>query len=162
MSVLIPARRTWRWLTRRRPSPPTISSSTSSRRSSPTSGPAPGPRRRRRLTIYFVLVIPLGSVADPGCLSHIPDPNFFPSRNQVQKEFKYFLPKKLFLKLSSQIRITDVHPGSWSRIRIQIFSPSWIRISDPGVKKSAETGSGSALLPFGSYRNLLLETARPL
>jgi hypothetical protein len=43
------------------------------------------------------------SVADPGCLSRIPDPTFFhpgseffPSRIRV-KEFKYFIPKKRFL-----------------------------------------------------------------
>jgi hypothetical protein len=46
----------------------------------------------------------VSSVADPGCLSRMPDPNFFPSRIQGQKdsgswirvkEFKYFNPEKI-------------------------------------------------------------------
>jgi hypothetical protein len=55
------------------------------------------------------------SVADPGCLSRIPDPTFFhpgselfPSRIRI-KEFKYFNPKKWFLS-----SILVVHPGSGS------------------------------------------------
>jgi hypothetical protein len=68
------------------------------------------------------------SVADPGCLSWIPDPKF-PSRipgkkdsgsqNPIHiKEYKYFELKKLFL--SSQ----KYYPGCSSRIRILIFYPS--------------------------------------
>jgi len=35
------------------------------------------------------------SVADPGCLSRIPDPTFFhPGSRILIKEFKYFNPKK--------------------------------------------------------------------
>jgi hypothetical protein len=58
------------------------------------------------------------SVADPGCLSRIPDPNFFhpgseffPSRTLI-KEFKYFTPKICFYALGNMIRV--VHPGSGS------------------------------------------------
>jgi hypothetical protein len=41
----------------------------------------------------------LASVADPGCLSRIPDPTFFHpgselSPSRIIKEFKYFNPKK--------------------------------------------------------------------
>jgi hypothetical protein len=38
------------------------------------------------------------SVADPGCLSRIRDPNFFRPRSLIHiTEFKYFNPKKWFL-----------------------------------------------------------------
>jgi hypothetical protein len=74
------------------------------------------------------------SVADPGCLSRILDPNFVPSQIQGQKdfgsrirvrikEFKYFNPKNCFLRSrkyvlgsSSRIPYLDLdfftHPGS--------------------------------------------------
>jgi hypothetical protein len=39
--------------------------------------------------------------------------------------------------------IWDVHSGS--RIRIQIFSASWIRTPDPGVKKAQDPGSATLL-----------------
>ncbi len=40
--------------------------------------------------------------------------------------------------------IRVVHPGSGFRIQIWIFYPS--RITDPGVKKAPDPGSGSATL----------------
>jgi hypothetical protein len=44
--------------------------------------------------------VPVGSVADQGCLSRIPDPNFFhPGSRICIKEFKYFNPKKMVSKL---------------------------------------------------------------
>jgi hypothetical protein len=86
------------------------------------------------------------SVADPGCLSRIPDPTFFhpgswiPDPNCLHpgsririKEFKYFNPKKWFL--SSR----KYDPGCSSRIRMLTFYPS--RIPDPGVKKAPDPGS---------------------
>jgi hypothetical protein len=49
------------------------------------------------------------SVADPGCLSRIPDPNFFHPGSWIHiKEFKYFKPKNV-TKLGNLIRV--VHPG---------------------------------------------------
>jgi hypothetical protein len=37
------------------------------------------------------------SVADPGCLSPIPDPSFFHHGSPIRlKEFRYFNPKKWF------------------------------------------------------------------
>jgi hypothetical protein len=40
------------------------------------------------------------SVADPGCLSRILDPNcLYPGSRIRIKEFKYFTPKKMFSKL---------------------------------------------------------------
>ncbi len=80
-------------------------------------------------------------VADPGCLSRIPDPKkFYPgSRIRIRiKEFKYFYPKKFFL--SSR----KYHSGCSSRIQILIFYPS--RIPDPGVPKAPDPGSGSVTL----------------
>jgi hypothetical protein len=63
------------------------------------------------------------SVADPGCLSRIPDRNFFHPGSRIQgqkdsqirihiKEYKYFNPKTCFQALGNMIR--DVHPGSRS------------------------------------------------
>ncbi len=76
---------------------------------------------------------------DPGSNffpSQIPDPNFFHPGSQISiKEFKYFNPKKWFL------RSRKYNPGCSSRIRILTFYPS--RIPDPGVKKAPDPGSGS-------------------
>ncbi len=53
-------------------------------------------------------VIVLGSVADPGCLSRIPDPDFFPSRipdpkkhGEVKKIIFFFLFSYLFVAFRS-------------------------------------------------------------
>jgi hypothetical protein len=105
--------------------------------------------------------MPTTSVADPGCLSRIPDPNFFhpgspirilsipdprseffPSRHKSWiriKEVEYFNPKILFLSTWKY----DL--GCSSRIRILSFYPS--RIPDPGVKKAPDPGSRSTTLP---------------
>jgi hypothetical protein len=82
------------------------------------------------------------SVADPGCLSRIPDPIFsqtgyrirtlFPSQICI-KEFKYFYPEKWFLSTRKY------DPGCSSRIRILTFYPS--RIQDPGSRDKKGTGS---------------------
>jgi hypothetical protein len=62
------------------------------------------------------------------------------------KEFKYFLPKKLFLSFRKY------DPGCSSQIRILIVYPSQIqvskrpRITDPEVKKAPESGSRSPTL----------------
>jgi hypothetical protein len=55
------------------------------------------------------------------------------------KEFKNFLPKKLIKN-----KIRDVHPES--RILDLDFSPSQIRIPDPGVKKAPDSGTRSTTL----------------
>ncbi len=75
----------------------------------------------------------------------IPDPNFSqPGRIPVQedprsgyapKNYKYFLPKKLFLSFQKKIR--DVHLGSGSWFFTQ---------PDPRVKKAPDSESGSATL----------------
>ncbi len=45
-----------------------------------------------------ICIQPKISVADPGCLSWIPDPKVFnPGSRICNKEFKYFNPKNLFL-----------------------------------------------------------------
>jgi hypothetical protein len=60
------------------------------------------------------------SVADPGCLYRIPDLNFSipvsvkKSRIRIRiKEFKYFLPKKLFLRrvISEGVPVRESKPG---------------------------------------------------
>jgi hypothetical protein len=78
-----------------------------------------------------------------GCLSRIPDPNFFHQGSPIRiKEFKYFNPKIGFQALGNMILV--VHSGSGSRIRVLTFYPS--RIQDPRVKKAPDPGSGSATL----------------
>jgi hypothetical protein len=86
----------------------------------------------------------------------IPDPNFFPSRIQGQrdsririririKEFRYFSPKNRskVSEIRSRMLIPGPDPGSGIRILI-FYLP--IRIPDPVVKKSPDPGSGSATL----------------
>ncbi len=88
---------------------------------------------QRHLKLLFI-----GSVADPECLSRIPDPTFFHPRSWIPdpnclhsgsririKEFKYFYPKKWFLSFRKY------DPGC--------FYPS--RIPDQGVKKAPDPWS---------------------
>ncbi len=83
----------------------------------------------------------VASVADPGCLSRIPDPNCLHPESRIRiEELKYFNPKKWFLS-SKKNMIWVVHPAS--RIRMLTFYPS--RIPDPGVKKMTPN-PGSATL----------------
>ncbi len=55
------------------------------------------------------------SVADPGCLSRIPDPNFFyPGSRICTKEFKYgILTQKIYFSALGNM-ILVFHPGSGS------------------------------------------------
>ncbi len=97
------------------------------------------------------------SVADPGCLSRIPDPMFFHPgsrvpvffhpRSRIQiffhpgsririKKFQYFNPEKWFLS-SLRNMIRAVHPGSGS----------WF-FAHPGSRGQKGTGSGSATLNY--------------
>jgi hypothetical protein len=77
-------------------------------------------------------------VADSGCLSRIPDPNFFipdPGSKRLRiriKEFKYFLPKNCFQALG------------------HILDPDldFLTIPDPGVKKATDPGSGTLDMTF--------------
>ncbi len=67
------------------------------------------------------------SVADPGCLSRIPDPIFFHPGSRIRmKEFKYFNPEKWF----QCSRKYD--PGCSSRIPDQV--PDFLPIPDPGFR----------------------------
>jgi hypothetical protein len=85
------------------------------------------------------------SVADPGCLSRIPDPgsdffpswipdpNFFHPGSRIHiKDFKYLNPKNGFLSS------WKYEPGCSSWIRIRDPDPDFVPIPDPG--------SGSATL----------------
>jgi hypothetical protein len=93
------------------------------------------------------------SVADPGCLSRILDPNFYipdlnfsipdlESRIHIKEIDIFLTPVNFFSALRNITRV--VHPGCGSRIRILIFYPS--RIPNLGVKKAPDPGSGSATL----------------
>jgi hypothetical protein len=94
------------------------------------------------------------SVADPGCLSRIPDPDFFPSRipdpktaTKERGEKKYFCHTFLctvrIIELFTQKIVTKLSkiwvwvPGSGKNL---------FRIPDTGVKKAPDPGSGSATL----------------
>jgi hypothetical protein len=84
------------------------------------------------------------SVADPGCLSRIPDPICLHPGSRIRiKELKYFNPKTTkkngFEALENMI--TVVHPRS--QIRMLTFYPS--RIPDPGVKKAEFHNDGLLL-----------------
>jgi hypothetical protein len=87
---------------------------------------------------------------------------FFTSRIQGQtdsgsrirtKELKYFNPE-------NRSNFSENIPGFSSRVRTRIFSPSRIRIQDPGIKKALDPGFGSATLceyvghPYGVLRHL--------
>jgi hypothetical protein len=88
----------------------------------------------------------LSSVADPGCLSRIPDPTFsipdpnclHPGSRILIKEYKYFNTKKAKKWFLSSKKYD---PGCSSRIPDPDaeFLPS--RIPDPGVKKAPNPGS---------------------
>ncbi len=89
------------------------------------------------------------SVADPGCLSRIPDPTFsipdpnclHPGSRILIKQFKYFNPQKSkkngFQDLKNMIRV--VHPGSRIPDPDADFLPS--RIPDPGSRGQKGTQS---------------------
>jgi hypothetical protein len=77
------------------------------------------------------------SVAAPGCLSRIADPNFFHPESWIHiKEFKYFNPKNGFSALGNMIRF--VHPGSGFRILIFITHPG------SRGQKAPDSGSGGS------------------
>jgi hypothetical protein len=73
----------------------------------------------------------LNSLVDPGCLSRIPDQNFFHPRS-ASKNLNILTPKNGFSALGNMIRV--VHPGSRLRNRFATFYPS--RIPDLGIKKA--------------------------
>jgi hypothetical protein len=93
-----------------------------------------------RMTVKHVMeritaeVVHSSSDADPGCLSRIPDPNFF-HPGSASKNLS-ILTKKWFL-ISRKY-----DSGCPSRIRILTFNP--FRIPDLGIKKAPDPGSGSA------------------
>jgi hypothetical protein len=112
-------------------------------------------------------------VADPGCLSRIPDPDFYPSRipnlgSRIQKQFVVitFYVATNFTKLFSFEVLKKKFWANFQRI-VELFLPKKLsissqkygfgirdpgsgknlfRIPDPGVKKAPDPGSGSATL----------------
>ncbi len=113
-----------------------------------------------RLNRYRYIYI---SVADPGCLSRIPDPTFFhpgplipylnffhPGSRIHIKDFEYFNPKNCFL--SSR----KYDPVSSFRIRILICLP----IPDPGSrgkKKAPDPGSATLIIYIQKVADLVLD-----
>jgi hypothetical protein len=80
------------------------------------------------------------SVADPGFLSWILDPNtYFPSRIRIFiriQEFQYFNPKKCFFKLSE----------IWSGLFIPDPDPEFFTHPGSRIKKAPDPGSASVIL----------------
>ncbi len=63
-------------------------------------------------------------IADPGCLSRTPDPNFYHPGSRIRiKEFKYFKPKKMVSKLWE----------IWSGLFVPDRSGSWL-FTHPGSR----------------------------
>jgi hypothetical protein len=76
----------------------------------------------------------VSSVAGPGCLSRIPDPTFFHPGSRIRiKEFKYFNPKKWFL------RSRKYDPGCSSLT--PDLDADFLPIPDPGSRGQKGTGS---------------------
>ncbi len=108
------------------------------------------------------------SVADPGCLSRIPDPDFYPSRisdpgsknsnkrGGVEKNlFLYlFFCSHKFHKIENYFIFVMLKKKIWATFQriIELFTQKFgtnlskIWVSDPGprVKKALDPGSGSA------------------
>ncbi len=118
--------------------------------SSRIQGPYFRPRIRNCCVLRHSIPIQRASccVADPGCLSQIPDPKFFHPGSRIQGQEDSgsragSVPIKQFL--SSR----KYDPGCSCRIRILIFYLS--RIPDPGVKKSLDPGSRIRNTGFQSH-----------
>jgi hypothetical protein len=86
-------------------------------------------------------MIATSSVADPGCLFRLPDPNFFHPGSRIRiKKFKYFNPQNCFQALGKMIRVEFIPDPD----------PDFLPIPDPGVKKKTpDPGSGTATLVPG-------------
>jgi hypothetical protein len=96
-------------------------------------------------------------VADPGCLSRIPDPNcLHPGSRILIKEFKYFNPKKAKQWFPSSKKYD---PGCSSRIRMLTFSHPRSRIQ--GSKRHPIPDQDPQHWPYGLknlYRTLAKKT----
>ncbi len=112
------------------------------------------------------------SVADPGCLSRIPDPDFYPSRisdpgsrildpgskNSNKRErwkkldVKPFYVATKFNKILNYFSFEVLKKKIWANFQriVEKLSKSsskyGLGIRDPGVKKAPDPGSGSATL----------------
>ena len=118
------------------------------------------------------------SVADPGCLSRIPDPDFYPFRipdpktdtkERGEKKFivKPFFCSHKFHKIVNYFGFEVMKKKIWANFQriIELFtqivtklSKIWlwdpgsgknlIRIPDPGVKKAPDPGSATLAAPL--------------
>jgi hypothetical protein len=102
-------------------------------------------------TVRYVLIIH-SSVADPVCLSRIPDPIF--SISDPESRVKN-IPDPGFGSASKNLSILThknvlssgkYDRGCSTRIRIPDPDPGFIPIPDPGAKKAPDPGSRSATL----------------
>ena len=88
-------------------------------------------RKFSMLSLPFCVTIkvPVPSVADPGCLSRIPDPDFYPSRipdlgSRIQKQQQKTGVKKFFCQ-------TNFVATNFTKLNIFTFLISWIKKIDP-------------------------------
>jgi hypothetical protein len=96
---------------------------------------------QERLPYSGICIRLSSSVADPGCLSRISDPNFSITDpgSRVKKipgsasKNLSILTQKMVYKLGNIIR--DVHPGSGTQIDPDLYI---LPIPDPGVKKAPD------------------------
>jgi hypothetical protein len=88
--------------------------------------------------------LPGSSVEDPGCLSRILDPDFYPSRIPDPKRAAKERGKKICCHTFFCSHKFHITPSSG--IRKKPIPDPRSRIPDPGVKKSPDPGSGSAIL----------------
>ncbi len=106
------------------------------------------------------------SVADPGCLSQIPDPDFYPSRipdlgSRIPD------PKTAMIDIGEKNLLSYLFFGSQKYgfgIRDPGSGKNLFRIPDPGDKKAPDPGSGSAtlkifLLKVTVYRVFFINSA---
>jgi hypothetical protein len=104
------------------------------------------------LASHAGLLILIEGVADPGCLSRIPDPDFYPSRipdlgSRIQKQQQKRGVKKICCHTffcSHKLTLSSQKYGF--RIRDRGSGKNLFRIPNPGVKKALDPGSGSATL----------------
>jgi hypothetical protein len=89
------------------------------------------------LTSWFHLfLVVLGSVADPGCLSRIPEPTFFHTGSEMSTAWIPDHHQRIYAQ--NMIRVVHYGSGCW-------LSP----IPDPGVYKEPNHGSGFATPVLG-------------
>ncbi len=100
----------------------------------------------------YILGFLTTSVADPGCLFRIPDPNFFHPGIRI-----FFIPEPQSKNLS--ILTPNKMVSKFSEIWFELFipdpDPEFLPIPDPGVKKAPDPGSATLLKTWKSMKIII-------